>query len=102
VHRSSALPDASEEGTPVLLVDWFVAPSSYKRHNYYHPRVLAPVIPATPGGAQQLPLAAVPAGDVVALELVVRPLPGTAAQVVLPANNDLYFMTAFGYEGPRL
>lgn len=107
VHQHSALPDAIPDprlhGMALLLVEWYVAPLSHRRTNYYHPRMLAPVVGARRGGAAELPITAVPASEVTPLELVVRTDPRNAAvQVVLPANNDLYFMTAFGYEGPRV
>jgi hypothetical protein len=107
VHHHSAFPDADPDprlhGSTLLQVEWYVSPLSHQHTNCYHPRMLAPVIGARRGGARQLPMTIVPAAAVTPLELVVKADPrNAAAQVVLPANNDLYFMTAFGYEGPRV
>ena len=44
-----------------------------------------------------------PACQVVALGLVVMPHPRASnLQVVLPVNNDFYWLKALGYDGPRL
>jgi hypothetical protein len=40
---------------------------------------------------------------VLPVDVLVRRDPrGAPVQLVLPTNNDLYFRTAFGYDGPRL
>lgn len=91
--------------TELLLVEWFLPPLQYSQTGFYHPRVHVPVIGLTPRRSKRdMPLTAVPARDVCAARGragAARPR-GAPVQLVLPTNNDLYFMTAFGYDGPRL
>jgi hypothetical protein len=107
-HRCSAMQDPEQPGgaaaTELLLVEWFLPPLQYSQTGFYHPRVHVPVIGLTPRRSKRdMPLTAVPARDVLPVDVLVRRDPrGAPVQLVLPTNNDLYFRTAFGYDGPRL
>lgn len=83
VHQPSAFPNAEPDprlhGSTLLQVEWYVAPLSHQPTNYYHPRILAPVIGARRGGARELPMSIVPAAAVIPLELVVKADPCNVA-----------------------
>ena len=100
-HQTNALGQEEADGPAVLLaVDWFVAPSQLP---VYDKELHVAVIGKAPSKARKLPPGIMTAGQVVPIDLVIAPHPkANNLQVVLPVNNDFYWLTALGYDGPNL
>jgi hypothetical protein len=99
-HESRVVAQAVDGPAVLLAVEWFVAPSNAQ---VYDRDMHVPVIGKVPSRARSLPPAIFPACQVVPIDLVVMPHPVEQnLQVLLPVNNDFYWLTALGYDGPRL
>lgn len=88
----------------MLAVEWFTTPSTGRRPVVYDRELHVPIIGTEPASslAKKLPKI-FPGALIVPLHIIAMPHPTQCdRQVLLPANNDFYWLECAGFRGPVL
>jgi hypothetical protein len=89
------------DATIMLKVEWYTTPMASRRQ-VYDSDLHVPIIGNRPATALDL-AATFPAALVVPVNVIVMKHPTRSMQqVVLPVNNDIYWLECAGFAGPEL